>query len=90
MISNNYNNKICNYINTVNWLEDDLTAEELNDLINPFESSYDNVFENVQLSENCISNKDIRKWMIDNCDEYIEKLTSFKKKLMSVEKKISI
>ena len=70
IINNDYNPKICNYINRVTWLEDEATSKELNDSIDWIDR-YNDFYNDEKIQNTIVSNGYVRKQMISVLEEVI-------------------
>ena len=70
IIRNDYNPKICNYINRVTWLEDEATTKELNHSIDWIDR-YNDFYNDEKIQNTIISNDFVREQMISKLEEVI-------------------
>ena len=70
-IMGEYNPKICDYINKVQWLEDDATNKELNNSINGFINAYNDFYNDEKVQNTVISSDFVREQMISALEEFI-------------------
>lgn len=71
--SNEYNPKICNYINKVAWLEDEATSKELNESLSMFDE-YNKFLDNEKVQNTIISNDYVREQIISALEELVKEL----------------
>jgi SOS response regulatory protein OraA/RecX len=71
IIRNNYNPKICNYINRVTWLEDEATAKELNNSLD-WINRYNDFYGDEKIQNTIVSNGYVREQMISTLEEFIK------------------
>ena len=73
IISNEYNPKICNYINKVAWLEDEATSKELNESLSMFDE-YNKFLDNEKVQNTIISNDYVREQIISALEGLVKEL----------------
>ena len=73
IINNEYNPKICNYINKVTWLEDEATSKELNESLSMFDE-YNNFLDNEKVQNTIISNDYVREQIISALEGLVKEL----------------
>lgn len=73
IINNEYNPKICNYINRVTWLEDEATSKELNESLSMFDE-YNNFLDNEKVQNTIISNDYVREQIISALEGLVKEL----------------
>lgn len=73
IIHNNYNPKICNYINKVTWLEDEATSKELNESLSMFDE-YNKFLDNEKVQNTIVSNDYVREQMISTLEGLVKEL----------------
>jgi len=71
IIRNDYNPKICNYINKVTWLEDEATAKELNNSLD-WINRYNDFYGDEKIQNTIVSNGYVREQMISTLEEFIK------------------
>ena len=73
IINNDYNPKICNYINKVTWLEDEATSKELNESLSMFDE-YNKFLDNEKVQNTIISNDYVREQIISALEGLVKEL----------------
>lgn len=73
IIRNDYNPKICNYINKVTWLEDEATSKELNESLSMFDE-YNKFLDNEKVQNTIISNDYVREQIISSLEGLVKEL----------------
>jgi hypothetical protein len=73
IIRNDYNPKICNYINKVTWLEDEATSKELNESLSMFDE-YNKFLDNEKVQNTIISNDYVREQIISALEGLVKEL----------------
>ena len=73
IIHNDYNPKICNYINKVTWLEDEATSKELNESLSMFDE-YNKFLDNEKVQNTIISNDYVREQIISALEGLVKEL----------------
>ena len=73
IINNEYNPKICNYINRVTWLEDEATSKELNESLSMFDE-YNKFLDNEKVQNTIISNDYVREQIISALEGLVKEL----------------
>ena len=84
-----YNPKICNYINSVSWLEDDANADELNDSLSMIDSLND-FLENEKVQRTIVSSDYVRKQMISTLEKFISELKGIVTEMKQLDKELKL
>lgn len=71
IMTQRYNPKICDYINKVQWFEDDATDKELNNSLNGFINAYNDFCNDEKVQNIVISSDFVREQMISALEEVI-------------------
>lgn len=84
-----YNPKICNYINSVSWLEDDATVDELNNSLSMIDGLND-FLENEKVQRTIISSDYVRKQMISTLEKFIGELKGTVAEMKQLDKELKL
>lgn len=85
-----YNPKICNYINKVQWLENDATDKELNNSLNDFINAYNDFYNDEKVQNTIISSDFVRKQMISALEECIKAIQDTVDEYKQLDKELKL
>ena len=89
IILNNYNPKICNYINKVTWLEDEATSKELNESLSMFDE-YNMFLDNEKVQNTIISNDYVLEQIISSLEGFVKELEDIIDSYKKLDKELKL
>ena len=89
IINNDYNLKVCNYINRVNWLEDDATHKELNDSLSMIDVFNDFLL-NDSVQNTIVSSDYVREQIISVLEKFISELKGTVAEMKRLDKELKL